>query len=210
MIPMAGLRKSSAETKELVVEAAASLIVECRSEPVSVVAVMRRAEVSRTAFYRLFDSVYEVYGDLLERVEKSLFEDSGSWAAEPDAVGSPDVVRPNILGYARSFSHHRELLTALYDAGGCDQGLRKLWHERLVQPFIDTTAAAIARDQAAGVVSADLDPAGTALALTLLSEGGSIELLGRQGVTPEAYADVMVPIWISVLFGSRPDTGPTR
>ncbi len=29
----------------------------------------------------------------------------------------------------------------------------------------------------------------------------SLELLGRQGIEPEAYADIIAPIWISVLFG---------
>ena len=68
-------------------------------------------------------------------------------------------------------------------------------------PSLKPSTAAIARDQAAGVVSADLDPAATASALTLMGEAASLELIGRQGIEPEAYADIIAPIWISVLFG---------
>lgn len=62
-------------------------------------------------------------------------------------------------------------------------------------------------DQAAGVVSENLDPAGTtSLILTLLAEGASLELLGRRGVGPEEYADLFAPIWMSVLFGVLPES----
>ena len=180
--------------------AAASLITERGPEVVSVVTVMRRAGVSRTTFYRQFDGIYDVYANLLMRVESELFAETGSWIAKPEAVGSPDVVHPNLVGYARAFIKYGELLTALHDVGGSDARIRELWREVFIQRFIDTTTAAIARDQAAGVVSAHLDPAATALALSLMGEAASLELLGRQGIEPETYADIIAPIWISVLF----------
>lgn len=202
---MAGQRRTSTETRELIIAAAASLITERGPEAVSVVTVMRRAGVSRTAFYRQFDSIYDVYANLLVRVGSELFAETGSWIAKPEAVGRPDVVHPNFVGYARAFTKYGELLTALHDVCGSDARLRELWRDGFIQRFIDTTTAAIARDQAAGVVSADLDPAATALALTLMGEAASLELLGRQGIEPEAYADIIAPIWISVLFGVVPE-----
>ena len=48
-------------TRELITAAAASLVTEGGSEAVSVAAVMRRAGVSRTAFYRQFDGIHDVY-----------------------------------------------------------------------------------------------------------------------------------------------------
>jgi len=202
---MVGQRRTSTETRELIIAAVASLITERGPEAVGVVTVMRRAGASRTAFYRQFNSVYDVYANLLAQVGSELFAETGSWIAKPGAVGSPDVVHPNLVGYARAFTKHGELLTALHDVCGSDARLRKLWREELIQRFIDTTTTAIIRDQAAGVVSSDLDPAATSLALTLMAEAASVELLGRQGIEPEAYADIIAPIWISVLFGIVPE-----
>ena len=202
---MTGERRAGTETRELIIDAVAALITERDREAVSVVNVMRRAGVSRTAFYRLFDSIYDVYAELLVRVGSELFAETGSWIAKPEAVGSPDVVHPNLVGYARAFTRHGELLAALHDVGGSDPRLRELWRDGLIQRFIDTTTAAIARDQAAGVVPPDLDPATTSLALTLMAEAASLELLGRQGIEPEAYADIIAPIWILVLFGVVPE-----
>jgi len=204
---MAGPQKTRAETRGLITAAAISLITEGGPEAVSVSGVMRRAGVSRTAFYRQFDSVYDVYADLLVRTASTLLAETGAWMSDPEAVGSPEVAYPNNLGFARAFTGSGALLTALYDACGCDTRLRQLWRDVLIQPFIDASTAAISRDQAAGVAAPDIDPAATAEALTLLGEQLAIELLGRRGAEPEEYADVIAPIWISVLFGRVPEYG---
>ncbi|MEA2010156.1 MAG: TetR/AcrR family transcriptional regulator [Actinomycetota bacterium] len=201
---MAGSQKTWAETRELITAAAATLVTEGGPEAVSVAAVMRRAGVSRTAFYRQFDSIYDVYADLIVRTSSTLLAESGAWISEPEAVGSPGVAYPNILGFARVFSASAAFLTALHDACVCDSRLRQLWRDSLVQPFVDASTAAISRDQAAGVVASNIDPAATAEALTLLGERLAIELLGRRGAEPEEYAAVIAPIWISVLFGEVP------
>jgi len=202
---MVGSQRTAAKTRGLITAAAASLIAEGGPEAVNVSGVMRRAGVSRTAFYRQFDSVYGVYADLMVRTASKLFSETGAWISDPDAVGSPEVTYPNVIGFASAFSASAGLLTALHDACGCDMRLRQLWHDVLIRPFTDATAAAISRDQAAGVVDQDIDAIATAEALTLLGESMAVELLGRRGAEPEAYADVIAPIWISVLFGRVPE-----
>jgi AcrR family transcriptional regulator len=204
---MPGSRKTHAETRVLITAAAADLIIDGGSEAVSVTAVMRRAEVSRTAFYRQFDGIYDVYAELLVEKVSALFADTGAWISEPEAVGSPEDAYPNILGFARTFSGSSRLFTALYDACGCDPRLRQLWRDVFIQPFVDASTAAISRDQAAGAVVSGIDPAATAEALTLLGERMAIEMLGRRGAEPEEYADVIAPIWVSVLFGLVPERG---
>ena len=202
---MTAERRAGTETRELIIAAVASLITERGPEAISIVNVMRRAGVSRTAFYRQFDSIDDVYADLLVRVGSEIHAEAGSWIANPGTVGNPDVAYSLSVEYARAFTKHGKLLTALHDVCGSGARLRELWRDRFIQQFIDTTTAAIARDQAAGVVSPDLDPAATALALTLMGEAASLELLGRQHIEPEEYANIIAPIWISVLFGVVPE-----
>jgi AcrR family transcriptional regulator len=203
---MGSTRKSAAETRSLIVDAVGTLMVEHDPEYVSVVSVMREANVSRTAFYRQFDTVYDVYAEILMTIRDELLRETGDWVTDPAAVGTPGDAHPTIERYATSLTKHIGLLTALHDACGCDSRLRELWKENFVKPFADATEASIVRDQAAGAVSLDVDPVTTAMMLTFLGEITSIELMGRQHVTPQRYADIVAPLWRSVLFGVVPDT----
>ena len=69
-----------------------------------------------------------------------------------------------------------------------------MWREQLVQPRIDAVAAAIRRDQAAGAIDATVDADATALALTPMSEQLLLEMVCRNGASPEEYAHVAAPI----------------
>ena len=202
---MKAQRKSGAETRELILDAVKTLMVEHGPDAVNVASVMRQAGVSRTAFYRQFDSIHGVYAEILLGIQGELLTESGEWVTDPDAVGSPADVRPNLERYARSLAKHIDLLVPLNDAFGSDPRLRKLWRESFIQPFADASEASIIRDQAAGAVSPNLDPASTALMLTFLGEIASLELMGRQHVSPGRYADIVGPFWTNVLFGTVPD-----
>lgn len=198
-------RKSAAEARGLIIDAVRTLMTQHGPEAVNVASVMRHAGVSRTAFYRQFDSIHEVFAEILLEIQAELLAESGEWITDPDAVGSPSVVRPNLERYARSLATHIDLLVPLNNACGNDPRLRKLWRDSLIQPFADASEASIIRDQAAGAVSSNLDPASTALMLTFLGEIASLELMGRQRLSPKAYADVVGPFWTNVLFGVVPD-----
>ena len=199
-------RRPAAETRALIVEAASALIVEEGPAALTVVSIMERAGVSRTAFYRQFDSTYDVLAELLMQVQAGLQAESGPWTTDPAAVGSPEVAQPNIERWARAVAESIDLLTALHDACGCDPRLQALWRERFIQPFVDVAEASIERDQEAGVVSPDLDARTTALMLMLLGEGALFELMGRQKIGPERYAEIVAPFWTHILFGTLPDT----
>jgi len=170
----------------------------------SVSAVMRRTGASRTTFYRHFDDVYGVVAEILQRVGAELLTSAGDWLNDPQALGRPEVVYPNLLGYARSFDAHGRLLAALSDASVIDEGIRRLW-DGLIEEFVEITADAIRRDQAVGTVRADLDAEAVALVLTLMGERVSVQMLGRERkCDPEAYAAMLTPIWIGTLFGVVP------
>jgi hypothetical protein len=89
-----------------------------------------------------------------------------------------------------------------------------MWREQLIQPRIDAVAEAIRRDQAAGVTVATLDADATAFALSLMNEQLLLEIVGRNGASPEEFARVVAPIWEATLHGHReqattPDTRPS-
>lgn len=183
----------------------AALIEEQGLADLSVSEVMVRADVSRTAFYRHFPDVYAVVAAILGRISQELQGRSGSWITASGAIGSPAVIESNLLSFARAYAEHGRLLAALSDATGVDDRVREIWREGLVQAFIDASAAAIARDQAAGALRADLDPEATAYALTMMGERLAYDLLRRhRRGGPEDYARILAPIWAATLFGVVP------
>jgi AcrR family transcriptional regulator len=193
------------EAHSRIMAAVAALIVEQGVAALNVSAVMRRAGVSRTTFYRHFSDVYMVVAGILTGLRRELQERSGSWLMDPDSVGGLGVIYPNILGYAHAYAEHGPLMAALSDAAGVDDRVHSIWWDELLETYIDLTTAAIVRDQAVGAIRADLDATAAARALILMGERLSYDLLGRhRRGTPEDCARIMTSIWATTLFGVVP------
>lgn len=196
-------RQPASVTQAQIIDAVAEILEESGAQGLNVSAIMQRAGVSRTAFYVHFADMFDAVRAVVERIAAELDAEAADWF--DDAVGNRDIVYENALRAGRSEKPRARLACAIVDAAGMDEQLRTLWRDGLIQGQIDAAAAAIRRDQAAGVVRPSLDPDATALALTLMGEQLSLELLGRQDASPERYAEVVAPIWEAVLFGARED-----
>ena len=197
-------RLPAAETRHAIVESTAELLCDRGAGGLNVQAIMERARIARTTFYRQFSDPYDVVEQLIGQLVGHMAEQGGAWLREPSAVGSPDQIRPNLIRAATAVQPSARLLLALHHATGIDERLRRMWREQLVQPRIDAVATAIRRDQAAGAIDATLDADATALALSLMNEQLLLEMVCRDGASPEEYARVAGPIWEAALFG-RPN-----
>lgn len=186
--------------RERIIAATATLLCDKGPAGLNVRAVMRRAGVSRTAFYRQFTDMSDVVGELLERVLADVSGGAGRWLTDADAVGSPAVVYENAELSARNLQPHAELLCAIFDSVGLDPALRRTWDAAL-QRRIDVVEAAIRRDQAAGAIRVDLDAGNAARALTVMHERIALEVLGREKGTPNDFANLVAPVWSMTLFG---------
>jgi AcrR family transcriptional regulator len=187
------------EQREAIVDATAELLRRSGAAGLNVTAIMAEARVSRTAFYRRFDTAHDAVVALLDRLLGLMVDTNDDWLAGK-VVGQPDIVEPNLVHAGTVLEPHAPIMCAIVDAAGTDHRLRDAWRNGLIQPRIDTTEAAIRRDQAAGVLRSTLDPAATAHALTLMVEALLLEILGRKGGTPQEFARIAAPLWIHVLF----------
>ena len=188
--------------REAIVDATAELLQREGAAGLNVKAIMEEAGVSRTAFYRRFDTAHDAVVALLDRLLDHMVDTNDDWLAGK-VVGRRDIVEPNLVHTGAVLAPYAPLMCAIVDAAGTDDRLRKAWRNRVIQARIDTTEAAIRRDQAAGALRATLDPAATAHALTLMNEALVLEILGRQGGTPEDFARTAAPLWIHVLFADK-------
>ena len=189
--------------REAIVDAATALLLREGAAGLNVKAIMAEAGVSRTAFYRRFDSAYEAVVAVLDRVLEHMVRTNDDWIAGA-VVGTPDIVEPNLVHTGVVLEPYVRLMCAIVDAAATDERLRRGWRERVIQARIDVTAASIRRDQEAGALRRSLDPVATAHALTLMDEALLLEIMGRRGGTPEEFARVAAPIWIHVLFADDP------
>lgn len=188
--------------REAILDALSELLQREGAAGLTVKAIMAQAGVSRTAFYRCFDTAHDAVVALLSRLLDYMVATNDDWLVGK-VVGRPDIVEPNLTHTGSVLAPYAPLMCAIVDAAGTDDRLRDAWRNRVIQARIDTTEAAIRRDQAAGALRATLDPAATAYALTLMNEALVLEILGRRGGTPAEFARAATPIWIHVLFADE-------
>lgn len=188
--------------RDAIVDATAALLQRSGAAGLNVKAIMAEAGVSRTAFYRRFDTAHDAVVALLDRLLDHMVDTNDDWLAGR-ILGCPGIVEPNLAHNGAVLAPNARLMCAIVDAAGTDERLRSAWRDRVIQARIDTTEAAIRRDQAAGAVRATLDPAATAHALTLMNEALVLEILGRRHGTPEEFARTAAPLWIHTLFADE-------
>lgn len=190
---------SGERNRAAILEAAAAVLADQGMPGLNVSTVMRRAGISRTAFYRQFEDVYEVVAAILRIIGGGLLEAAGAWLR--GSIGSPLVIHGNLLSFARAFEPHGPTLESISVAAAFDEDIRSLW-DGLVNGFSEAIEAAIRRDQEAGVIDGLLDAQSAAQALNFMGEQTSIRLMGRRHAgTPEDYAEMLTPIWTRTLFG---------
>lgn len=186
-----------------ILDAASAILADEGVPGLNVSALMRRAGISRTAFYREFEDIYAVVAAVLGPIAEELAQAAGDWYR--GQIGTPDVIHGNLLSFARTVQRHGPTLEAIWVGTGLDTGIRARWDE-FVDGFAQQTEAAITRDQHAGAIDPHLDARAAALALTWMGEQASLRLMGRRHAgTPQDYADLLAPVWTRTLFGV-PDT----
>lgn len=185
--------------REAIVDATVELLLREGAAGLNVKAIMAQAGVSRTAFYRRFDTAHDAVVAVLDRLLAHMVRTNDDWLAGA-MTGTPDIVESNLVHNGAVLAPYVPLMCAIVDAAGTDEPLRRAWRERVIQERINVTASSIRRDQEAGVLRANLDPVATAHALTLMDEALLLEIIGRRGGTPEEFGRIAAQIWIHTLF----------
>ncbi|HEV2814881.1 MAG TPA: TetR/AcrR family transcriptional regulator [Solirubrobacteraceae bacterium] len=119
---------SSTEARRRILDAARALLLERSFAELTVGAVMEKAGLARTVFYRHFDDLPEMAPDLLPDSDAPLVERIGS--IDDDRA----LVDAMIDGQVETYARHGRLLRAIVDAAGHDPAVAVRLDTALVAP----------------------------------------------------------------------------
>ncbi|MFJ3660053.1 TetR/AcrR family transcriptional regulator [Streptomyces sp. NPDC090119] len=186
------------ESEREILHAAEAFLRERPFREMTVDAVMSRTGLKRPAFYVHFRDRHDLALRVVEELGLELGAMIDRWLTGVDLTVD---ARSAFQGLAEVYAEHGPVLRALSEAAGSDDKVEAAYNA-LVQRFIDATAIRISADQAAGLISADLDVEETARALVWMDERYLTQAFSRQP-HPDVrrVVDVLYNIWFSALYG---------
>jgi TetR/AcrR family transcriptional regulator, ethionamide resistance regulator len=186
-------RRTPESAEREILEAAESFLRERPFRDLSVDEVMARTTLSRPSFYVYFRDRHQLLVKLVEGIGGELFEAANLWLA------GDGEMRESLARVAEVYARHGLVLGAIADATGHDPDVESTYRA-LIERFVDTTAARIERDVAAGRVE-PLDARESARALVWMSERYFKETLGRlPQATVTSVVEALSEIWERVLY----------
>lgn len=201
-------RRRPEEAEREILTAARRLFAHHASHEVTVSQVMRQTTLSRKSFYVYFRDRH----DLLARLVRPIRADSDAMVAtlrEQRRSDPANAGQACLRQHARLYAEHGRLLRALASASEHDSDAKAVW-----STFFDPVAAALTeliREETAEGRSSGLDPEATARALVGMNVQYFLDQIVDQGRTDsDAVADVLLTVWLRVLYGANHVSEATR
>lgn len=190
-------------SRQRLLDAARGLLEDAPPGDLTVEAVARRAELTRTAFYRHFDDLTALLLTLLDELGDDFDEVADAW--EGGKEGDPQqALRPALEALVEAFVRHGRLLRGIADASAGHRQVAAAY-DALSARFSASAAARIAADVRDGR-SRVTDPAQVATALVWMNERYLLHLFGREPLgEPEVAAATLTEIWARTVYGRDAD-----
>jgi TetR/AcrR family transcriptional regulator, ethionamide resistance regulator len=181
------------QARRRITAATSRLLEDRRFRDLTVEAVMEEAQLSRTVFYRHFDSLADVVVGLLDEAVAEAAEIAIT-APDPSV---PEVLRAMLERGVELWARHGHLLAAVEEAAHHDPEVERVFHEAF-ERSVETTASLLAQGVANGHYV--VEPWPVARAMTHLNAGYLSEVLAREphGDRDEALRTLWT-IWARML-----------
>ena len=180
-----------------ILDAAEALLAAESFHALTVEDVMKKAGLTRTAFYRYFPDLEAVLLRRMSELHAELAEAASLWL-DLDADPSEPILAAN-TGLAEVYKQHGRILLAFADAAGRGPEIEKAWHDT-VHSFVAPVVARIEDLQSRGLANVP-NIEETARALVWMNERYLLETFGRRNESDvHVAAQTLSEIWHRVLF----------
>ena len=180
------------EARRRITAAASRLLEDRRFRELTVEAVMEEAELSRTVFYRHFDSLADVVVSLLDEAVAEAAEIAIT-APDPSV---PEVLRAMLGRGVELWARHGHLLAAVEEAAHHDPEVERVFHEAF-ERSVETTASLLAGGVANGHYV--VEPWPVARAMTHLNAGYLSDMLARGHGDRDEALRTLWTVWARML-----------
>lgn len=163
--------------------------------------VMKRTGMRRSSFYHYFSSLDDLAVALLEQFEHELRASVEPWFQGEHDDESWAAMGRYLTAMFDVMDSHRVRVEAVAQAARASPQVYEEWRTRVLDHFIDRTAASIRRQVMQGHSRAD-NPGRLAEALVLMNYSvWNANLLRVPPDAPEALARVSAAVWNAAIFG---------
>jgi TetR/AcrR family transcriptional regulator, ethionamide resistance regulator len=190
-------RLTREQSRARIIAAATELVRERSYPELSVGAIMERAGLERTIFYRHFDDLGDLFMQTGREAIEELYETQVDLSAARDGV-EPEVVRAAIEQAVTAYSRHGPLLRALAEAAATDAQVAA--GQARIRRRFDRLVARSLNDllELDSTPPADVDE--IARALNRLNESYLLDAFGREPrISPARAVDALTEIWVAVI-----------
>ena len=190
----------SERTRAAILNAALDLLWTYPFQEMTISRLMATTDLSRSAFYKHFDDMYEVMETLLGMLRDEIIAVDQPWFT---GIGDPvALMDESLLSNVQIFYQRGPFLRAISDAARTDKRLGKSW-KQFLEEFEAAALARIEADQKQGLIP-DFDPRPVIFALIRLNASTFIEAFGqRPRRKPKPVHEALARIWISTLYGQE-------
>ena len=210
-MPMRGSKSSKRKSFRLrerdegraeILNAARAALRETDFPALTVGLVMKRTEMTRSAFYHYFSGLGDVAVALIGRFDREVRATVDSWLEGEDEEGDPlQATVRHLTDMFRVIAAHRRDVRAVIQAAAIHPNVYSEWLERAVQHDTEHTAAFIRRQVERGLSQVE-DPDGLAYALLMMTSAVFNDQVTRETPDePAVVGRIVADVWNAAIFG---------
>jgi AcrR family transcriptional regulator len=188
----------SDQRREAILGALDRWLQDCDLEAINVAEIAKEAGVTRSAFYFYFENKAAAVAALMEQMVDETLSLNDVFTT---AGGAPQArIQTMLDGLFAMWDRHRHLFKAMLEVRGAGGSIREIWDGARAS-FVDSVAAMIRGDRAAGLAPDGLDAAVLATVLLEVNDR-MLERLTLGGALSRAQLmDGAAAIWLSTIYG---------
>ncbi|MDJ0848530.1 MAG: TetR/AcrR family transcriptional regulator [Myxococcota bacterium] len=202
MLKTQRVRRSREVAREEILHAAQAAASQTDFSALTVDLVMQGTGMTRSSFYHYFSGLDDLAVGLLEEFEQDIRASVDAWLlGDEDDEDPARGTAHHLTAMFEVMETHRTAVRAVAQAAGGYPNVYREWQRRVLDYFIDLTAAFIRREVARGRSRAE-DPERLARSLILMNDAVANDNMMRETPDePAAIARVISGIWNAAIFG---------